>query len=477
MTPAHCFRATMRRASLSLFVLVAFALASFGCVVPSLADDRVPTFNRAHESGLESTPPMRYDGDVSACPAGFEDGVPAGQNEGFEAGGQTRSFLLVLPDDIDDTPRPLFLGFNGTGQSGAEVFDGWELQTFVDAGFVVLLPDSNANGSLWPVWDALHQPGEDQSDNPDLAFVDALVDCVAAHHPIDAHRMYAGGHSAGGIMTSHFLRSRSDVFAGGIIASGMSDLTDPNPVQPIDPLSVVVTWGGMNDTYGGGSEDPDVSVPEINFVEQAALNSQFWEAKDSVHQIHCVGDDLGHTWLDSANHALVDFLLAHPKGTIDNEAWRLRENPSEVVSCSEAAASYTTPVAVECALDESEACRDYCQLIGNCVVENSTAAPVLGPQLTDLGFAGDGLDVCGGCVSTCQADASSGSEIDDEVLSCFQQTDRSTCGGGVDGFMPFVEAANTCCDGRLDSEVCSRLCASVRENDIAIQLVTACEAF
>ena len=176
---------------------------------------------------LERVPPEALAGDAAACPRGF---VPEpGANEGFGAGGQQRPFSLWLPGGATG-PRPLFVAFNGTGEDGDSFFERAELDDFVDRGFIVAAPDSNANGSLWPVWDAGHLPGAPAAANPDLALFDALLACLAANLEIDRHRIYVGGHSAGGGFTNHVLRSRPEVVAGGIVASGIFSYTDRKSV-------------------------------------------------------------------------------------------------------------------------------------------------------------------------------------------------------------------------------------------------------
>lgn len=426
----------------------------------------------------EAVPAERLPGDVSACPAGFDTGFGAGQHTGFEVAGQSRSFLLHLPQDGGE-PLPLFVGFHGTDQTGGEVFTSWGAQAFVDAGFVVLMPDGQDNGGLWPTWDAMHQPGDDQSSNVDLAFFDALLECVAVHHAIDRHRVYVGGHSAGGIMTNHVLRSRSSMLAGGIVASGIFDLTAPDPAQPLDPMAVLVTWGGDNDAYSG-TTDSGVTLPSFNFAEQAAIASKHYEEAPGVTQAHCAGDDLGHTWLDPINTTMTDFLLAHPKGLADNPTWTLPASPAPDISCSPEAATFVPPVVVECVEQNSPACLSYCQFIGDCAVENSTVGPVLAPQLEALGFSGDDLSECGGCITLCEEDETAGGSADAEVLGCFQtafETEGTMCGSGVDGAMPFINATNACCENRTDSALCQRLCGTIKTNNIAIQLVTSCEIF
>lgn len=71
--------------------------------------------------------------------------------------------------------------------------------------------------------------------------------CIAAHHPVDAKRIYVSGHSAGGIFTNRVLRARSSLVAGGIPASGIFDLTAPSPAPAIDGVAGAGHLGGDND--------------------------------------------------------------------------------------------------------------------------------------------------------------------------------------------------------------------------------------
>lgn len=427
---------------------------------------------------LEVVPPEPFPGDADACGAAFT--AVAGQNEGFMVGDEARSFYLALPDASEHTgPRPLFVAFHGTDGTGQGAFTGWNLQPFVDAGFIVLALDGEDNGGLWPTWDAMHQANDDQSMNPDLAFFDAAVSCLAAQQSVDAKRVYVGGHSAGGIMTNHVLRSRSPMLAGGIVASGIYDLTAPDPVAPLDPMTILVTWGGDNDGYSG-TTNSGVELPSFNFAEQAAIASAAYENAPGVAQAYCTGNDFGHVWLESINSLMVDYLLAHPKGLTENESFVLPTAPATGVRCSEGIAEFVPPIVVECVEESSVRCLDYCQFIGDCVVENSTAGPVLGPQLEALGFSGEGRAECGGCLTACEQDEAAAFEVDEGVLTCFQdafQTHGAMCGPGVPGVMPFINAANTCCEDQLDSAVCTRLCTTVKENNIALQLLPTCEAF
>lgn len=85
----------------------------------------------------------------------------------------------------------------------------------------------------------------------------------------------------------------------------------------------------------------------MNFVEQAALASQHYEAK--AEQVHCRGKNLGHAWLDGANPWMIDDPLAHPKGLAQGSPWKYAAPAaSEEFECVEGAATFVNPNAVSC---------------------------------------------------------------------------------------------------------------------------------
>ncbi len=459
----------------SALVLIAFSLVACG------SDDSSPggsggSAGSAGSSGdpyYDAVPAVRRSVDVSACPAAFQTPPPAGQNSGFDAAGQSRSFYLALPSASG--PRPTLVLFNGTGESGIEIFNRTQAQDFVDAGFIVIAPDSAGNGTLWPVWDGLREPGHENDPNADLDYFDKLLDCVAAHYEVDEKRIYVGGHSAGGIFTNAVLQRRSQLLAGGIPASSVFELTSPSPKSALDAMAVVVTWGGDNDAWGGGTGG--TSVPEFNFVEQASIASADYEAEGAVEQAWCRGDNLGHAWLP-ANAWFIDFLLGHPKGLATDSPWQASSTSGTGYSCGFDVVPPPTGNTVTCSTSTTSGCQSYCQFLGDCAVENATIEPVLGPQLDALGFTGTDHVECGGCVTQCEADALAGSSADPTVLGCFDTAFGSAqCGAGISGAQPLIDAANSCCKDQTSSSICTRLCKTINTNGPASALFSSCAAF
>ncbi len=471
------------RAALPVFV-AGVALALVGCDDDAAATGgggstsaSTTSTGAGGQSPEELVPPEPLGGDpLTACPGAYTTSAPvAGNNQGFDVAGQSRRFLLIEPDAAFTGPRPLLVGFNGTGESGQSFSDRAELERFAAKGFVVLAPWSNGNGTIWPVWDSMHDPDDPDTNNADLAFFDQLVACTAAHRPIDKHRIYAAGHSAGGIMTNYVLGRRSGLLAGGIVASGVYSLTQPVPPTPLDPVFVLVTWGGDNDEYSGGSGG--VTVPSINFSEQASIASVAYDAAPGVSQANCRGNDVGHAWLDPLDEWFADVLLEHPKGLAQKGTTVLPPVPEGApATCTTAPYVFQNDVTVTCPPTSSVAgCAELCQFVGDCGVENATVGPILAPQFTDLGFSGPDNTECGGCITHCEGVATA--PADAETLACMVAAKRgSICGPGIDGALPVIDAINACCEGRTDSPWCVDTCTILLTNSAATSFLPSCEA-
>ena len=78
------------------------------------------------------------------------------------------------------------------------------------------------------------------------------------------------------------------------------------------------------------------------------------------------------------------------------------------------------------------------------------------------------IEKCDGCIDTCVADQAIGGDADTDVLACWSDVvATTTCSAGVTGAMPFIMAVNSCCLDANDSAICTRMCTTVMESDIA----------
>jgi poly(3-hydroxybutyrate) depolymerase len=386
----------------------------------------------------------------------------AGANTGYQAGGQTRSFEFLLPPATFTGPRPLLVAFHGTGETGKSFSNRARLAEWAARGVIVVAPDAVGNGSVWPVWDGMHLPGAPVAPNADLALVDSLIACIGAHYSVDTSRIYAGGHSAGGIMTNHVLRMRSDVFAGGIVASGIFDFTEPATRDALGDMTVLVTWGGDNDGFGGWDPNSGVAASGFTFVESAAMESQFFASQPNVAQAWCRGNDIGHNWLP-LNGWFMDILLARPKGT-SPAGFTLPAVPASGNSvCSNSVFAIPPPVPTTCTPSAHDGCKEMCQLFADCGVSNKSVSCALAGELDSIGLAPGS---CGGCTARCDANATT--PDDAAVLSCFAaKRATTTCGPGLEGGLPLFRDFAECCNPYPNSAVCADLCNTFGESTIS----------
>jgi predicted esterase len=415
--------------------------------------------------------------DASAeCPEPFAANAPAaGLNGGFVVAGLDRRFFLRLPITDSVEPSPLMVFFHGTNGSG-DIVDRFPFAaTLAERGFIVVGPYGEDLGTVWPEWDAMRADGDRERPNSDLHFFDTLVACLAGHFAIDQNRLYVSGMSAGGIMSNRVLRERSSLLAGGIVGSGIFDMTEPAAPADLDAMAVMVAFGGDNDEWGG--DHAGKTLPSINFAEQASLASKFYEGQPNVTQYACRGNDVGHRWLQPANELMADFLLAHPKGLADNASYALPALPTDAdVVCTADAVQHDPTLEVVCPLKTDPRCRAACQMLADCVVENTTVRPIMEPQLSDYGFYGEHREDCSDCVSQCESDAAAGGAADDQVLDCIVAA-APQCAQGIQGALPLTKTVNGCCDGRHDSAVCRRICAPVLQNNTVSGFFTGCAGF
>jgi poly(3-hydroxybutyrate) depolymerase len=392
----------------------------------------------------------------------------AGANAGYQAGGQTRSFELLLPPASFTGPRPVLFAFHGTGETGRSFANRARLSQWAARGFIVVAPDAVGNGSVWPVWDGMHLPNVPVAPNADLALVDSLQECIASHWSVDNARIFAGGHSAGGIMTNHVLRMRSDVFAGGIVASGVFDFTEAVTERALGNMTVLVTWGGDNDGFGGWDPETGAAASGFTFVEQAALASKYYASEPGLQQAWCKGDEIGHDWLP-LNGWFMDVLLTRPKGT--TSPLELPAVPASGRShCESSVLTLPPPVPTVCAPSVHAGCKEMCQTLADCAVSNVSVGAALAGELDGIGLAPGS---CGGCTARCDGNAKT--PEDDVVLACFAaKKATTTCGPGFAGGVPAFENLAECCNPHPGSAVCADLCRTFGDSTLA-SFVPVCQ--
>jgi len=176
-----------------------------------------------------------------------------------EVGDRERTYYLHLPPAVGrGEPLPLVLAFHGGGGEAA----GYEKYAGLDAladreGFAVAYPDGSGRlGGRLLTWNAGRCCGYAATRNvDDVAFARALVDDVARRVPIDRRRVYATGHSNGGMMSYRVAAEAPDLVAAVASVAGAMILEDFRAKHPM-PVLHVHSMDDPRAYYQGGLGPP-----------------------------------------------------------------------------------------------------------------------------------------------------------------------------------------------------------------------------
>jgi poly(3-hydroxybutyrate) depolymerase len=126
--------------------------------------------------------------------------------EFFEFAGLKRSYTLLAPSSAAASPAPLLVLLHGSYGSGAAMVSWWA-SVAEQEGIVLVGPEARER-EAWQL----------RADGPQ--FIRALIDTVAARHPIDRTRIYLFGTSGGAVYSLTLSMLESQLFAATAIHAG-----------------------------------------------------------------------------------------------------------------------------------------------------------------------------------------------------------------------------------------------------------------
>lgn len=235
--------------------------------------------------------------------------------------GRLRSYTLVLPPGLaaQGTARvPLVIALHGGGGSAAQ-FEASSLLTTkaAAAGFAVMYPNGTSAGSGLNTWNGGGCCGYAVANGvDDVAFIrQALIDATASH-PLDAARVYATGHSNGGIMAYRLACELADRIAA-IAPNAAAHMAEPcTPARPVPVLhlhsrldtNVPITGGqgsgvagvpfpALETTLSRWVAIDGCASPATVEVQAARYTHSTWSGCQGGAAVELyVSDDGGHAW-------------------------------------------------------------------------------------------------------------------------------------------------------------------------------------
>lgn len=151
--------------------------------------------------------------------------------------GKKRSYYLYVPATLKtSSPVPLIVMLHGSGRNGLSLVEKWK--DIANRENVIIVGPDAANSQSWNVPD----------DGPQ--FIYELVESLKSKYPINSHRVYLFGHSAGAVFAITLSMLESEYFAATAIHAGA--FREPQQYKIINnvkrkiPLAIMV---GTNDQF------------------------------------------------------------------------------------------------------------------------------------------------------------------------------------------------------------------------------------
>lgn len=250
---------------------------------------------------------------LSAAPAAAHDGYGFGSKYyDMTVDGRARRIFVNVPDAVFAGGKmPLIVALHGTGSSPEGMVAAANLYRLsATAGAVVVAPQ--ALGAAFNDGSGRGGPAADGVD--DVRFIEAAIEEVRSHAPIDAQRIYLVGFSSGAAMAQRFLAdSTYPVAAVAAPADGNYAGAD----TPKRPRPLLLFWGTADklNPLGGGA----VTYPQFKVTLQKPALQEI--ATRWAGRFGCTSDKIDYdqgittrVWTGCAGNAEVEFHLADGLG-------------------------------------------------------------------------------------------------------------------------------------------------------------------
>jgi polyhydroxybutyrate depolymerase len=239
-----------------------------------------------------------------------------------------RTFYLHVPTSYQSNLSvPLLLVFHSRGSDGREILNTSQFATWAnDMNFIV----ATVNGAVYEnaaSWNAgtCCANATTYLEN-DLLLSSTIIDFVKLKYAVDPGRIWAAGHSNGGMMAYRLACDLSEKITAIAVVTGA--LMDPTctPKKQVPLLHIHGDLDPMVPVQGGGKLDtPNIynsvldyakanlcdSSPSSNFTN---VEQQFiWNCQNSsqIRLVNYLANS--HEWVNGYSEEILRFLFAHPR--------------------------------------------------------------------------------------------------------------------------------------------------------------------
>ncbi|MEI2700553.1 MAG: PHB depolymerase family esterase [Microthrixaceae bacterium] len=293
-----------------LTVVVSLAVLSVGCAAP-----------------VQPNPPVAPTGPSPGCGTTSRGGVVE-RSESVDVGRARRRYVITVPPQHrpgTTDPVPLVLDLHGLieGMVGTHPFATQFSATAVAEGFAVVFPIGSNGGFNWDV--SLSE------GNPDLRYIDALLEHLGDTMCVDRSRVYVTGLSNGAALTSMLMCMRPNTFAAAAPVAGILAMCAPTgrrvpfvtfhgTADAILPYALFAATPRVMASRYGCDDSPVVETlhPDPDPVTRGSITRTTWDCTSAGSAAESyVIDRGGHSWPGSEFFGWVSGIVGPTATSLD----------------------------------------------------------------------------------------------------------------------------------------------------------------
>lgn len=254
---------------------------------------------------------------LPACKKNSSTPKPYRLNESIVVDGLTRTYLLNLPPNYyEASDFSLVIALHGGGGSGEQFESSSLLTNKANAEkFIVVYPDGVQNPLGIRTWNAGNCCAYARDNNiNDVKFISNLIDHLIANYKINPKKVYATGHSNGGMLTYRLACELSDKIAAFAPNASTMVLTQPCTVARAVPILHMHSMLDENVPYKGG-----VGIgPSGNYNPPVDSTLNVFQQKDQcANAAQVITDNSGYRftkWSSCSGNVSIQYYLTKDGG-------------------------------------------------------------------------------------------------------------------------------------------------------------------